>query len=309
LGWKYFFETLNSQIASRGQKTNEEKLSQCQVSLFHQSVDHILISPTKSMLNLEDEKCKVFPTFSSRLGEIQHNIVQNKNVHNALVDGYHVALQNSSLCLADLEKDAFQFKRDVVSKDENNILCMQRYFQSRILAYEYSLDRYRLRHCDLKSKMKALVMQKKQRENSTMSLHFLDFHQLQIETKKQTQCLIGRTKHLQGIKISQEKSYRELLNENEKCNQIQKQLEALDKAIAVRQRHLTKLNKKISDAHQEMLNSHRKKHDKVATKQSEILTLDMVELQGRLYSLQKDLIVWERKVVVAKTNRKPDTST
>jgi len=261
------------------------------------------------MLNLEDEEFKTNSTSSSRLGEIQHELVQNKNVHNALVDECHVALQNSSLCLADLEKDAFQFKRDVVSKDENSIACIQRYFQSRILAYEYSLDRYRLRHCDLKNKMKALVMQKKQRENSTMSLHFLDFHQLQIETKKQTQCLIERTKNLQKTKISQEKSYHELLKENEKYNRIQKQFEALDKAIELRQRHLEKLDKKISDTHQQVLNARKKKHDKSATKKSGIATLDMVELQGRLYNLQKDLIVWERKIIVAKTNRKPDKKT
>jgi len=191
---------------------------------------------------------------TSLLGDIQHDTAESKRLHQQKVDTINISLEEIELRLVDLEKDAFAFKRDVVVKVDNeapnkaNVERLLRYYQSRILSLESTLDRLYLQQSDQKRTLNKLLVQLKQRESVGSSFHFLDFHQLQIDTKKQVQQLTEKTNELARVKMQESKQHGKLTVMKGQLAEIEKETQAADKAIALRQKHKVQLDDTIVTA-------------------------------------------------------------
>jgi len=238
---------------------------------------------------------------TSLLGDIQHETLERKRIHSERVDSINISLEAINLRLVDLEKDAFAFKRDVVVKvnDENlgrgNNARVIRYFQARILGLESILGRLKVQHSDYKRKLKKLLVQSKQRDMVGTSIHFLDFHQLQIDTKRQIQRLYERTNELGRVKVIVSKHHSRLITTRETVLATENDLLSVDKAVVLRDKHMANLDVTIEEIKNKIEKSTQPTTSNGYNKE-ETNIMDLIDRQHELYSLQKDLNLWKRKV-------------
>ena len=244
---------------------------------------------------------------TSVLGDIQHEIFQRNNSHRDRVDAIHIMLEEINLRLVDLEKDAFTFKRDVVAKindEDTNIVNFERvlrYFCARILCLESILGRLQLQHSDCRRKLKKFLIQSRQRDTIGTTIHFLDFHRIQIDLKRQVQNLNKKTNYLARVKLIVSKYHKNLTAVMDKVREVENKLHSTEGAIALRQKHIMKLDMTMKNVNEKI-----KKDMSTKPKNPNTETIDIMDMVGRqcdLYNAKKEFELLKRKVQInAKRN-------
>mmetsp|Transcript_13588 Transcript_13588/g.44283 ORF Transcript_13588/g.44283 Transcript_13588/m.44283 type:complete len:263 (+) Transcript_13588:248-1036(+) len=107
-----------------------------------------------------------------------------------LSDALRAVNEEKKVCIAELKKDAFEFKRDIVMGAENvrsgKTIAekLTRHMEDKIRQRDVLLEKLRLKNASIKAQIQKVELLLKQKEELGDVLHYIDFHQLQIENKQ-----------------------------------------------------------------------------------------------------------------------------
>ena len=99
-------------------------------------------------------------------------------------------LEETDLRIAELKKEAYEFKRDIVVGAENMRTGktmaekITRFMEEQLQRRDNVIGKLRLKNSTFKKQLQKAEALLKQKEEVGDILHYIDFHQLQIENKK-----------------------------------------------------------------------------------------------------------------------------
>jgi hypothetical protein len=123
-----------------------------------------------------------------------------------MIDTLRAVLEETEIRIGELKRDAYEFKRDVVVGAENprtgKIMAERvlRYFDDKFKQIDAVIEKLRLKNSNLKSIINKLELTLAQKEEIGDVLHYIDFHQLQIENKQYIAKIEERNEELLTIK-------------------------------------------------------------------------------------------------------------
>ncbi len=236
--------------------------------------------------------------------ELQIDIEKNKKNYEKMVDTLRAVLEETEIRISELKRDAYEFKRDVVVGAENvrtgKIMAERviRYMEEKFKSKHSIIEKLRLKNATLKSQIYKVEKQLNQKEEIGDVLHYIDFHQLQIENKQFVAKIEERNEELLTIKLLTSKTLR-ILNElksnlNDKLiesewlkneinnkinlnNKIKLENNKVNKEVIIEKRMRNKLRIQINEA-SEMPNVE-----------------DYIHQKRIMYELQSTLANWKKK--------------
>lgn len=144
--------------------------------------------------------------------EIQHESESSRKNSEKMIDTLRAVLEETEIRIGELKRDAYEFKRDVVVGAENGrngtIMAerVTRYFEDKIKQVDGVIEKLRLKNSTLKSQIHKIEHQLSQKEEVGDVLHYIDFHQLQIENKQHVAKIEERNEELIAVKMSTAKT-------------------------------------------------------------------------------------------------------
>lgn len=142
-----------------------------------------------------------------------------------MIDTLRAVLEETEIRIGELKRDAYEFKRDVVVGAENprtgKIIAERvvRYFDDKNKQVDAIIEKLRLKNANLKSQINKLEATLAQKEEVGDVLHYIDFHQLQIENKQYVAKIEERNDELLTVKHSGSKTTQALNEYKRRLNQ------------------------------------------------------------------------------------------
>ncbi len=271
------------------------------------------------------------------LGDLNHDKSERRKSLESGINEISVQLQAVDMRLVDLEKDAFSFKRDVLtnvgddktskstrtcknnnlekgSTSSSSVIKSEkilRHLQSKLLQLESTKDKLKLQQIDQRSKQLKLQAKLKQNDSSGNKLHYIDYHKYKVDNKKYKDELnIKRNNELERIKISFEKSEKELLELKNVLQECKNEKQNVNKSIDLRKRHLERLQEKIQKqgnniktiqikGEEQKKSMMSKDDDEKRSYDLNVDVMDIVQQQSKLFELKGLIKTWTRKVEIA----------
>jgi hypothetical protein len=142
-----------------------------------------------------------------------------------MIDTLRAVLEETEIRIGELKRDAYEFKRDVVVGAENSrtgkIMAERvvRYFDDKNKQVDAIIEKLRLKNANLKAQINKLESTLAQKEEVGDVLHYIDFHQLQIENKQYVAKIEERNDELLTVKHSSSKTTQALNEYKRKLGQ------------------------------------------------------------------------------------------
>jgi len=187
--------------------------------------------------------------------DLLHEIESNKKNSEKMIDTLRAVLEETEIRIGELKRDAYEFKRDVVVGAENSrtgkVMAEKviRYFDDKFKQADAIIEKLRLKNSTLKSQINKIETQLAQKEEVGDVLHYIDFHQLQIENKQYIAKIEERNEELHTLKHSTSKTIQALNEYKRRLLTQLKDVETLKQEMINKEQQLNKLtneNKKIS---------------------------------------------------------------
>lgn len=184
---------------------------------------------------------------STELEEAQKELEETKRTSERLIDTLRAVLEETDIRIAELKKDAYEFKRDIVVGAENfrtgKTIAekMIRYMEEKLRQKDAVVEKLRLKNATLKSQAQKIDAQLRHKEEMGDALHYIDFHQLQIENKQYVAKIEERNEELLKLKQTTGSTVQVLNNLKKKLHDLMEESAWLQSEIQSR----TELNEKI----------------------------------------------------------------
>merc|ERR1719486_1429706 len=107
---------------------------------------------------------------SAELEEVQKEVEETKRSSERLIDTLRAVLEETDIRIAELKKDAYEFKRDIVVGAENMrrgkpvAEKMVRYMEEKLRSRDSVIEKLRLKNATIKSHIQKVEAQLKQKE-------------------------------------------------------------------------------------------------------------------------------------------------
>ncbi|KAG9415721.1 hypothetical protein AC1031_000103 [Aphanomyces cochlioides] len=163
---------------------------------------------------------------SAELEEAQKEVEETKRTSERLIDTLRAVLEETDIRISELKMDAYEFKRDIVVGAENfrtgktMAEKMIRYMEDKLRAKDAIVEKLRLKNATLKSQAQKIDAQLRQKEEMGDALHYIDFHQLQIENKQYVAKIEERNDELLKLKQTTGNTVQLLNNLKQKLNDL-----------------------------------------------------------------------------------------
>ena len=186
--------------------------------------------------------------------DLLSEIDSNKKNSEKMIDTLRAVLEETEIRIGELKRDAYEFKRDVVVGAENSrtgkIMAERvvRYFDDKFKQADAIIEKLRLKNSTLKSQINKIEAVLAQKEEVGDVLHYIDYHQLQIENKQYVAKIEERNEKILSIKLSTSKTIQALNEYKRRLNKEMEDAEALRNDIISKENQLNKLqieNKKV----------------------------------------------------------------
>jgi chromosome segregation ATPase len=237
------------------------------------------------------------------LGEIESN---RKNSEK-MIDTLRAVLEETEIRIGELKRDAYEFKREVVVGAENartgKIMAerVTRYFEDKLKQVDAVIEKLRLKNSTLKSQINKIEMQLAQKEEVGDSLHYIDFHQLQIENKQYVLKIEDRNEELLMVKLSTGKTIQVLNDYKKRLKEKLDEAEWLKGEVASKKSLLTKLEKEDGRVIKD-LKGEKKSRNRLVQQIEEAAAMpnieDYIQQKREMYELQSNLANWKKKVEI-----------
>jgi hypothetical protein len=245
---------------------------------------------------------------SAELEEVQKEVEETKRSSERLIDTLRAVLEETDIRIAELKKDAYEFKRDIVVGAENfrtgKTMAEKviRYMEDKLRQKDSIIEKLRLKNATLKSQAQKVDAQLRQKEEMGDVLHYIDFHQLQIENKQYVAKIEERNDELLKLKMTTGNTVQVLNNLKRKLNNLISESEWLKNEIKTRTELCAKIKEDNKRVQVEIGKASRTNKQlqtqlEAATDMPEVL--DYVKQKAEVYELQQAVRNWERKVEIA----------
>jgi len=250
------------------------------------------------------QKCEIATVGFERKQEEMEELKQSSD---KLIDTLKAVLEETELRIAELKKDAFEFKRDVVVGAENMRTGktmaekVQKYMEDKLKSRDGTIEKMKLKNVTIKGHIAKLEGQLKQKEEMGDVLHYIDFHQLQIENKQYVAKIEEKNEELIKLKLTTGATVQTLNAEKETLSALLHEQEVLMKDTENRRVLLKKVRQDNITVGQEIA-ADRKMKKKLSQQQTDTSNmpqvLDYVNQKAEMYELDSAIKNWERKVEI-----------
>lgn len=239
--------------------------------------------------------------------EIHSESASSGKSSEKMIDTLRAVLEETEIRIGESKRDAYEFKRDVVVGAGNsrtgNVMAerVTRYFGDKLEQIDTVLEKLRLKNSTLKSQIHKIEHQLSQKEESGDVLHYIDFHQLQIENKQYAAKIHERNEELLLIKLSANKvklsltdCKRRLNEKSEESTWLQEELKS--KEIILSKLELESIRLEKESRIEVMKKSRLKKALEDVAEMPDIE--DYIEQKKEMYDLTSTLKTWTKKVEI-----------
>ncbi|KAJ1618271.1 hypothetical protein T492DRAFT_604584 [Pavlovales sp. CCMP2436] len=238
--------------------------------------------------------------------EVRDRIEATKTTSEKLLDGLRAQMEECDLRIAEIKKEAYEFKRDIVVGAENfrtgktAAEKVVRYMEDKQRTKDAAIEKLRLKNQTLKAQIQKIEQQLQLKEEMGEVLHVIDFDQLKIENQQYLEKIEERNSELLRLKLSTGNTVQTLNTLKRKLRNLTTESEWLKHEIAQRNEAIAKITDEISKLekkHAEQFN--RKLKHETGGENNMPQVLDYVAQKAELYELEKEIKNWERKVEIA----------
>lgn len=274
--------------------------------IFHKGGDQQQVGTT---LLTEEQKLDVV---NSELDHINSVTDETRKSSEKIIDTLKAVIEETDMRIAELRKEAHEFKRDIVVGAENfrtgatMAEKVVKYMEDKLRQKDVYVEKMKLKNANTRSAIAKLEGQLKQKEEMGDVLHFIDFHQLQIENKQYVMKIEKRNQELIRLKVSTGKIVQVLNAKKKELHGLLEQSSWLSSEIASRKEQLRRIkeeNKRVG----EKITSRRRFIGKLKTEAEESSetpqVLDYVKQKAVMYELETELKNYQRKVEIAEISR------
>eukprot|EP00904_Undaria_pinnatifida_P003678 jgi/Undpi1/13310/HiC_scaffold_8.g02971.m1 len=241
--------------------------------------------------------------------EVAHKDLEDtRKSSEKLIDTLKAVLEETDIRIADLKKEAYEFKRDIVVGAENmrtgSTMAEKviRYMEDKLRQRDAMTEKLRLKNATLKGQLQKVESQLRQKDDMGDALHYIDFHQLQIENKQYVSRIEERNDELLKLKMTTGKTVQALNTLKNLLHQLLAESEWLSKEIRLRTETLTKIKEENVAVAAEIAAERRVKK-KLSQHRADTQEMpnvdDYIAQKAAVYRLQQDMTNWERKVEIA----------
>ena len=142
------------------------------------------------------------------IDDIREETGEVRAQHEALMDALRAQIEATDVRIAEIKKDAYEFKRDIVIGAESSRTGKTvaekavRYMDDKIRAKGAVTEKLRLKNSQIKAQAQKLEAQLQQKEDAGGSLRAVDFDQLKIENQQQLEKIEERNSELLRLKLT-----------------------------------------------------------------------------------------------------------
>eukprot|EP01038_Epipyxis_sp_PR26KG_P010566 gene10566-14192_t len=251
-----------------------------------------------------DQKCEIANVIHE---DLLTEIESNRKSSEKMIDTLRAVLEETEIRIGELKRDAYEFKRDVVVGAENSrtgkIMAekVTRYYDDKFKQIDAIIEKLRLKNSTLKSQINKIETVLAQKEEIGDVLHYIDFHQLQIENKQYVAKIEERNDELLTVKASTSKTIQTLNEYKRRLNLQMEDAIWLKNELSNKRQQFIKIqseNKKIS---KEVVGEQKAKNRlKLQIEESvEMPEIgDYIQQKKEMYTLETVLKNWQKKVEI-----------
>jgi len=237
--------------------------------------------------------------------DIVAEIDNNKRSSEKMIDTLRAVLEETEIRIGELKRDAYEFKRDVVVGAENprtgKIMAEKviRYFEDKYKQVDAIIEKLRLKNSSLKGHINKIEAQLSQKEEAGDVLHYIDFHQLQIENKQYVAAIEESNEELLTVKLSGSKTIQALNEYKRRLNLQTEDAAWLKNEVEAKSAQLVKIEGECKKVSKEFTGEKRLKN-KLRLQIEEASDMpdvtDYILQKKDLYELESALKNWQKKV-------------
>eukprot|EP00164_Ancoracysta_twista_P003733 GFYU01005006.1.p1 GENE.GFYU01005006.1~~GFYU01005006.1.p1 ORF type:complete len:400 (-),score=158.62 GFYU01005006.1:213-1379(-) len=245
--------------------------------------------------------------------EIKESIEKAKKQSEQLQDNLKALIEESDVKIAEIKREAYEYKRDIVVGAENYRTGktiaekVVKYMEENLRAKDALIEKLRLKNASLKTQVAKMENQLQQKEEMGEVLHVIDFDQLKIENQQYLEKIEERNNELLRLKLTTGNTVQVLNNLKKKLNNLTSESDWLKKEIGQREEVLEKIVDEISQVNGEM-EAEEKTNKRLKRNKEEFANapqvMDYISRKAEIYELQHDIKAWERKVEIAELTYK-----
>lgn len=250
--------------------------------------------------------------------DLQSEIEQNTKSSEKMIDTLRAVLEETEIRISELKRDAYEFKRDVVIGAENartgKIMAerVTRYFENKLKQIDGVIEKLRLKNSTLKSQIAKVETQLAQKEEVGDVLHYIDFHQLQIENKQYVAKIEERNDELLSVKLLTGKTIQALNDYKKRLNEKLEEEAWLKSEVASKKALLQKLDKEETRIEKEVKGEKRARNrlrQQIEEAQAMPNIEDYIMQKREMYELETQLANWQKKVEIMEMAARKAAST
>jgi chromosome segregation ATPase len=184
--------------------------------------------------------------------EVRDTIEQTKTSSEKLLDGLRAQMEECELRIAEIKKEAYEFKRDIVVGAENfrtgktAAEKVIRYMEDKQRTKGAAIEKLRLKNTTLKTQIGKIEQQLQLKEEMGEVLHVIDFDQLKIENQQYLEKIEERNSELLRLKLTTGNTVQTLNTLKRKLRNLTAELEWLKHEISQRNESISKVTDEIS---------------------------------------------------------------
>mmetsp|Transcript_1352 Transcript_1352/g.2798 ORF Transcript_1352/g.2798 Transcript_1352/m.2798 type:complete len:338 (-) Transcript_1352:591-1604(-) len=250
---------------------------------------------------------------ANEMEELRDEIESTKSQSEKLMDALKSSMEETDVRIAEVKKDAYEFKRDIVTGAENfrtgKTIAEKvvRYMEEKLRTKTALAEKLRLKNATLKSQIQKLEGQLQQKEDMGEVLHVIDFDQLKIENQQYLEKIEERNNELLRLKLTTGNTVQVLNTLKHRLSNLSAESEWLKRETQLRKEALAKISEEIGRVEQEKEQAARlerklRKESESESKMPQIL--DYVQQKAEMHELERQAASWMRKVEIAQLEAK-----
>jgi len=237
--------------------------------------------------------------------DVLKEIEDKKKNSERVVETLRAVLEETEIRIGELKRDAYEFKRDVVVGAENprtgKIMSekVTKYVDDRQAQRDVVIDKLRLKNTTLKAAIGKLEQQLSQKEEVGDALHYIDFHQLQIENKQFVAKIEERNDELLLVKLSTGKTIKCLNELKSKLNECLGEMDYMKKEVDEKNDQKRSLEKESKDIQKE-IRTEKKLQGRLRQAIEDAAAMpnieDYIKQKKTMYECESELLNWQKKI-------------
>ncbi|KAH7832237.1 putative flagellar associated protein [Monocercomonoides exilis] len=247
---------------------------------------------------------------NAEIDRLQHEIADRKKKVEGLVDSAKASIDVFQAQRADIQKESFEFRKNVVVEgvnDATGIVKAERvisYFDTMFKEKTTLIGALQLKYQAMKQKQKRATQFEAQSREAGESLEEIDYEQLKIENQLFQEKITQRNRELLTFKLTAVSTQQTLNKKKRDLSQELKDKEWLLKEIESKKQSLTKIDEELRRAMKER--DHALNLNKILTARhtegERPRVLDYIKQKMLVGEMEKAVQTWERKVEIAEKN-------